>query len=542
MTKTRSARFSLGWFMRLLVVNGSLVALLATVGILGFAGAVMMMHVAETYRGTQISSVPIHVSSDVERFLRAEANALFSAAAGRTLTGADFAAHPAVAAVVHRDEAARQWRFVLATASVTVADDAAADWSTLWQRACAAVPEGGGAAAGTESVGPAAVPAGVDWHARAVVNGGSPMFAVLEVPRQPGQRGQCGLIFAGAALTNVVMKVLRQNCTDNYMYVSLLTAAGDACMTVTSHGLSTPAAAQVRGGQGLATEERALGGVFAGWRVRVNYPPGLFARVSERVIYWFVAVLGMLALLIIGIVVSTEIRAQTSAHDLELRNDWVLNLAHTLRGPVHSLGILSEALVDPAAAAESRPTLVGLIRRELEIMDSTYRRFVRLAQSDKNALTLLAEPVDLAPVAMAVRERLLGRYPAFPADRVTLQIPAGLRVAGDPQAVREVLETMLDNALKYSPQLTPVRVVAGMEGTRVHLTVIDQGIGIASRDLVRVGEAFFRGGAQGTDGIVGTGLGVYLAQGLCAAMGGTFTVGSAGVGKGATATAVLPHA
>lgn len=155
-------------------------------------------------------------------------------------------------------------------------------------------------------------------------------------------------------------------------------------------------------------------------------------------------------------------------------------------------------------------------------------------------MTLMASPVDFAGVAIGVREHLLTRYPGFPPAQVSLEIPAGIRAAADPEAMREVLEIALDNALKYSPQPGPVRLVAKPEASRIVVRVTDAGVGITASDLKRVGEAFFRGRTEGTDGIVGTGLEVYLAQRLCAAMGGSFALTSDGPGKGATVTITLP--
>jgi signal transduction histidine kinase len=123
---------------------------------------------------------------------------------------------------------------------------------------------------------------------------------------------------------------------------------------------------------------------------------------------------------------------------------------------------------------------------------------------------------------------------------VRLALAADLpRVAADPARLERVVTNLVGNALKYSPSDGEVVVSAERQGEHVAVRVADRGPGIASDDLPRVFERFFRGKAvQKADGL---GLGLYIVQLLVDAHGGTVRAESR-AGEGATFTFTLPVA
>ncbi len=343
-----SVRFTapsrLAWLGHLLVVNGSLIVLLTAAGILGFAGAMALIHLATTFHEVQISSIPVQITANLERFARNEASWQLEAWRNRGPGGADFAAHPAVAALFVRDVQSPVARFVLASGTVEVPIAEKSDWFDLWRQASVGsvspvVPEA------IATVAPARASGSFHVFSRAVDR--QPVLVVTEVPDLATRQPEIGIVIAGPALAITVMKLMRQNCTDNCMYLTLSDPLGVELMTVTSLGATTDAAARERAGKELITEERVLAGALGGWRLRVNYLSKPFGLIPQRAAVWLVIILVIAGLTAIGLISSAEWRARASTQELALRNDWVLNLAHTLRGPVHSLGILAESLADP---------------------------------------------------------------------------------------------------------------------------------------------------------------------------------------------------
>jgi two-component system sensor histidine kinase KdpD len=99
---------------------------------------------------------------------------------------------------------------------------------------------------------------------------------------------------------------------------------------------------------------------------------------------------------------------------------------------------------------------------------------------------------------------------------------------------------VIDNAAKYSPAATALRIGARLEGAQAVLDVADQGSGIAAADLARVFEPFYRGAGPGDRPASGTGLGLAICRAFVQANGGSVEALSGGAGCGTTLRIRLP--
>ena len=124
--------------------------------------------------------------------------------------------------------------------------------------------------------------------------------------------------------------------------------------------------------------------------------------------------------------------------------------------------------------------------------------------------------------------------------RVEVEIgPALPMVKVDGVLFEQVLFNLLDNAAKYAPAETTIRVQGWQEQDQVKLQVLDEGAGIAATDLQRIFEKFHR--AQKGDQVrAGTGLGLAIARGFTEALGGSITAANRSDRKGAAFTISLP--
>jgi two-component system, OmpR family, sensor kinase len=141
-------------------------------------------------------------------------------------------------------------------------------------------------------------------------------------------------------------------------------------------------------------------------------------------------------------------------------------------------------------------------------------------------------------VAERAAELFRGRHPNRPFSSHFSDTSALLEA--DPVLLRRVLDNLLENAHKYSPETdSEVSLSVSEQSGRVCFEVRDQGMGISDEDLPRIFSAFFRGERSRSRGTGGVGLGLTLAKRIIEAHGGGIEVESA-VGRGSTFRAYLP--
>ncbi|MGI8730884.1 MAG: HAMP domain-containing sensor histidine kinase [Solirubrobacteraceae bacterium] len=200
-----------------------------------------------------------------------------------------------------------------------------------------------------------------------------------------------------------------------------------------------------------------------------------------------------------------------------LRRDLVANVSHELRTPLGALQAVLENVAD--GVSEPDP-------ETLQTMLAQTRRLSRLVSQllDLSRLEAGDQPFDIRPFAVgevldgAAREARLHA----PGDVVfSIDAADGLRAAGDPERIHQVVMNLVDNAVRHSPRPGQVALRASRHDRMVVLEVDDEGPGIPSDDLERVFERFHRGeGRRGTDG-GGAGLGLAIARWIIELHGGT---------------------
>jgi len=154
------------------------------------------------------------------------------------------------------------------------------------------------------------------------------------------------------------------------------------------------------------------------------------------------------------------------------------------------------------------------------------------------ARSVVIESADLAQLATRATEDF-----APAAGRLRLHVPAEpVAVACDPVRTVQVLTNLVSNALKYSPEDSPVDVEVGVDaGGRGRVTVVDRGRGLPADQLEQIFEKFHRVEDPMVMSTSGTGLGLYIARHLARAMSGDLEVTST-LGQGSTFTFHLPLA
>jgi two-component system phosphate regulon sensor histidine kinase PhoR len=223
----------------------------------------------------------------------------------------------------------------------------------------------------------------------------------------------------------------------------------------------------------------------------------------------------------------TEVRRLES-----LRREFVANVSHELRTPVTAVRSAAETLQnaasdDPAA----RSAFLGIIERNAERLHDLVEDLLDLSRIESRGLKLNMEPL----VVDAVYDQVLSLFAERAAKRGTVlenEAPEDMRrILADRRALEHVLTNLVDNAVKYCPSGTTIRLRAVSHEDSVELLVEDNGPGIDQRHLPRLFERFYRVDAGRSRDVGGTGLGLSIVKHLVEAMGGTVHVESTpGVG------------
>ena len=221
-------------------------------------------------------------------------------------------------------------------------------------------------------------------------------------------------------------------------------------------------------------------------------------------------------------------------------------VTHDLRTPLTSIRAAATTLrkaqrMGKTLDAELQSELIELVDEESSHLDQIISSFVELARIEAGDLMLKTTWGSLNDVAQAAIKRaqtLLVRH------QVLVDIPETLPLMHiDVRALVEVIYTLLDNARKYSPDLSAIHITARRVGADVEVSVADEGNGIHKDDLARVFEKFYRGKDVINDRLNspgGLGIGLSVAKALVEAHRGFIWVSDHPQSKGATIIFRIP--
>ncbi|NJN19707.1 MAG: GAF domain-containing protein [Oscillochloris sp.] len=243
---------------------------------------------------------------------------------------------------------------------------------------------------------------------------------------------------------------------------------------------------------------------------------------------------------------AAEHNARTAAEEAILLRDRFLSIAsHELKTPLTSLLLQTQLLqrrVDQAGLLPEREqqTLQTVANqgRRLERMVST---LLDISRIERNQLAISVEPVDLC----ALVKRIAGEIqPTSEVHRITcLTGETELLVAGDELRLEQVVQNLIQNAIKYSPAGGPIELVVERHESQVCVTVYDRGIGLPEDALPQLFERFYRAPNADPSQISGLGIGLYIVREIVRLHGGSVSAARRTDGQGGSSFRVcLPQA
>ncbi|MCK1738606.1 DUF3369 domain-containing protein [Bradyrhizobium sp. 138] len=224
------------------------------------------------------------------------------------------------------------------------------------------------------------------------------------------------------------------------------------------------------------------------------------------------------------------------------KNEILGTVAHDLKNPLGVILGRTEMLKELISTGASES---GVVAQVDHIRDATKRlttmvdHLISDAMADAFDITIRREPVDVAALVKEVAE---ANQPLAvnKQQAISVAAPANIVTMCDTDRIREAIDNLISNAIKYSPIGGKIAVAVTHEGGDTFVRVSDEGAGLSPEDLGRLFGRFQRLSAKPTAGESSTGLGLSIVKRIVDMHGGEVTADSDGPGKGSTFTITLP--
>jgi two-component system sensor histidine kinase BaeS len=210
--------------------------------------------------------------------------------------------------------------------------------------------------------------------------------------------------------------------------------------------------------------------------------------------------------------------AESLASNRSMRRRWMADIAHELRTPVSVLKGEIEAIQDGLRPADEK-TLASL-GEEADHLSRLVNDLQTLALSDAGALDFRLEPVDLTELIRQQLQVFDSRLRARGID-VTSDLPGGLRVNGDAQRLRQLMQNLLENSSRYVSTGGALECKAARSDGRVTLLLDDSGPGLTAEQMTHLFDRFYRADSSRSRAHGGSGLGLSICRNIAEAHQGS---------------------
>jgi len=237
-----------------------------------------------------------------------------------------------------------------------------------------------------------------------------------------------------------------------------------------------------------------------------------------------------------SIVVLRDVTAQARLE--RARRDLIANASHEFKTPLFSLAGSLELIDEGDLSPEEQSEFLGVMRQQVDRLRNMAVSMLDLSRVEAGSFELNPEDVDLALLGQSVLDEFQAQAQS---KQVALSFEGddGPTAWCDEQRLVQVLRALIDNAIKYSPPGSSVRLTSTLEEKEAAVVVADDGPGISRSELPHVFERFHRGREERAT-TAGAGLGLSIARELTEMMGGGITAESPAEG-GARFTVRLPR-
>jgi K+-sensing histidine kinase KdpD len=188
------------------------------------------------------------------------------------------------------------------------------------------------------------------------------------------------------------------------------------------------------------------------------------------------------------------------------QHNFMLAVTHELKSPIAGIKLSLQTIEKRALSDEQRLLLIARCITESDRLNDLCNNMLLTSQMEGGQYKPAKEMINFSEMVEESLMAYISRYP----DRFIMDLADDVMISGDVTLLQMAIHNLLENALKYTPSDTHVRVMLTEDSDMVRLRVIDEGNGIPDEEKRKIFSKFYRIGDETTRKTKGTGLGLYL--------------------------------
>lgn len=229
--------------------------------------------------------------------------------------------------------------------------------------------------------------------------------------------------------------------------------------------------------------------------------------------FWFVLSITLIFILLIYVYSIFTLLQQKKYS--ELQRDFINNMTHEFKTPLSSILIASKYLIEQNPIKDDKKlyTYTDIIINQSNKLNHHIEKILNIAKSDYTPLELKKETVLIVPIIEEVIENIQLKYPeaSIKIERQSDEYA----IETDVFHFSNLIYNLLDNAVKYCNQKPEIIIQILVENSTLKLKFIDNGIGIASKNISFIFDKFYRAQNEKSNEVNGFGLGLYYVKEIC---------------------------
>ncbi|MEI8027124.1 MAG: ATP-binding protein [Pseudomonadota bacterium] len=233
--------------------------------------------------------------------------------------------------------------------------------------------------------------------------------------------------------------------------------------------------------------------------------------------------------------------SQRQTVSLRQQQAFVSSVTHELRSPLASLKLMIETAETRRLSHDLQSQMLSMAKIDIERLLRLVNQVLLSSRLDRGVedFSKTAEILNLKTILIQSTERAAWLDPTIQ-ERVEMKCDDDIIVRASINALILIFGNIIENAVKYSPAGSPIKISVEKNHTSIKTTITDQGFGIRSQDMKRIFRLFQRGNVAISKALPGTGVGLFLVKSVTKILGGKVEVSSLGEGFGSSFLVEIP--